>query len=220
MEKSREQQNDLYISFIDFTKAFDTVDRPLLFQILSKVGCPPKLIRIIQCMYTNVNARLIIDGELSKSFSYNGGVKQGCKLAPSLFGIYAAVLLFLSFKEIGHEFSIRTDGNIFDLRRLKSKTKVLYEFLREAQYADDIAIMSGTSFGLQTLLTAYHITSKKFGLQIKLCVSVQFAISLSTTSNLRTWNASNIWEVTSIKPATSKQKLLPVFKLCQALTST
>ena len=191
MEKSREQQSNLYISFIDFTKAFDTVDRPLLFRILSKVGCPPKLIRFIQCLYTNVNARLIIDGELSKSFSYNGGVKQGCKLAPSLFGIYAAALLLLSFKDIEHDFSIlirfRTDGNIFDLRRLKSKTKVLYEFLREAQYADDIAIMSGTFFGLQTLLTAYHITSRKFGLQInarrKVCASVQFAISLSAATN-------------------------------------
>ena len=59
-----------------------------------------------------------------------------------------------------------SDGNIFDLKRLKSKTKVLYEFLREAQYADDIAIMSGSSIGLQTLLTAYNITSQKFGQKI------------------------------------------------------
>ena len=88
MKKSREQRCDLYISFIDFTKAFDTVDRPHLFRILSKVGCPPKLISLIQCLYTNVNARLIFDGKVSKSFAYNGGVKQGCKLAPSLFEIY------------------------------------------------------------------------------------------------------------------------------------
>ena len=88
MEKSREQRCDLYISFIDFTTAFDTVDRPHLFRILSKVGCPPKLISLIQCLYTNVNARLIFDGKVSKSFAYNGGVKQGCKLAPSLFEIY------------------------------------------------------------------------------------------------------------------------------------
>ena len=170
MEKTREQRRELYISFIDFTKAFDTVDRPLLFKILEKVGCPPKLIRMVQCLYTNVKARLIIDCELSKAFDYNGGVKQGCKLAPSLFGIFAAVLLWISFKDIQHDFSIlirfRTDGNIFDLKRLKAKSKVFYEFLREAQYADDIAIMSCSALGLQTLLTAYNITSKKFGLKI------------------------------------------------------
>ena len=39
-------------------------------------------------------------------------------------------------------------------------------YIREAQYADDIAIFSDTSNGLQSLLTEYHVTAKKFGLQI------------------------------------------------------
>ena len=71
MEKSREQRRGLCISFIDFTKAFDTVDGQLLFKILAKVGCPSKLIRMIKCLYTNVKARLNIGGELSKAFAYN-----------------------------------------------------------------------------------------------------------------------------------------------------
>ena len=37
---------------------------------------------------------------MAKSFAYNGGVKQGCNLVPSLFGIYAAVLLLIAFKDI------------------------------------------------------------------------------------------------------------------------
>ena len=41
-EKYREQQMPLYVAFIDFTKAFDLVSRDGLFQILSKIGCPPK----------------------------------------------------------------------------------------------------------------------------------------------------------------------------------
>lgn len=170
MEKSREQQCHLYIAFIDFTKAFDTVDRQLLFAILEKIGCPPKLIKLIQMLYTNVNARLIIDGELSNFFKYNSGVKQGCKLAPTLYGIYAAFLLWVAFKDIGHEHSVlirfRTDGKFFDIRRLKAKSKVFLEYLREAQYADDIAIVSNTGPGLQTLLTSYNLTSNRFGLKI------------------------------------------------------
>ena len=89
----------------------------------------------------------------------NSGVKQGCKLAPTLFGIYAAVLLLVAFKDIKHRRSIlirfRTDGKFFDLRRLKAKSKVMYEFIREAQYADDIAVMSDSSEGLQELLDSY-----------------------------------------------------------------
>lgn len=100
----------------------------------------------------------------------NSGVKQGCKLAPTLFGIYAAVLLLIAFKDIKHNNSIlirfRTDGKFFDLRRLKANSKVFYEFIREAQYADDIAVMSNTGPRLQSLLTAYNAASKRFGLRI------------------------------------------------------
>ena len=75
--------------------------------------------------------------------------------------IYAAVLLWLAYKKIKHTCSVqvrfRYDGDLFDLRRLKSKTKVLLEYIREAEYADDIAIFSDTSVGLQFLLTAYKL---------------------------------------------------------------
>ena len=158
-----------YIAFIHFTKVFDTVNRTLLFKILSKIGCPPKLLRLIELLYSNVMT-LVIDGELSKSFEYKCGEKQGCKHASTLYGIYAAVLLFVAFKDIKHNHSIlirfRMGDNLFDLRRLKANFKVLYEFLREAQYADDIALFSDTPDGLQNLLAAYSNTSKRFGLKI------------------------------------------------------
>jgi len=40
-EKCKEQHGDLFIAFIDLTKAFDSVDRDLLWQVLGKFGCPP-----------------------------------------------------------------------------------------------------------------------------------------------------------------------------------
>ena len=85
----------MIVAFVDFVKAFDTVNRELLFIIPRKLGCPPKFIRIIKKLYTDVHARLIVDGELTQSLEYNSGVKQGCRLAPTLFGIYAEVLACL-----------------------------------------------------------------------------------------------------------------------------
>ena len=41
----------------------------------------------------NLIAKVIVGGELSEAFNYDGCVKQGCKLAPTLYGIYAAILL-------------------------------------------------------------------------------------------------------------------------------
>jgi hypothetical protein len=40
-EKCHEQQMPLYIAFVDLTKAFDTVSRPGLFQVLEAIGCMP-----------------------------------------------------------------------------------------------------------------------------------------------------------------------------------
>ena len=42
-EKCLEQRQELYLLFLDLTKAFDTVSRPGLWSILSKLSCPPKL---------------------------------------------------------------------------------------------------------------------------------------------------------------------------------
>ena len=135
MEKTRELRRCLYIAFVDFVKAFDTVNCELLFIILRKLGCPPKFIRIIKKLYTDVHARLIVDGELTQSLEYNSGVKQGCKLAPTLFGIYAAVLLWLAFKKIKHTCSVqirlRYDGDLFDLRRLRAKTYLVFKQCHE-----------------------------------------------------------------------------------------
>ena len=48
-EKCREQNKGLFITFVDLTKAFDTVSRNGLWKILSKLGCPPKfLVMVIQ----------------------------------------------------------------------------------------------------------------------------------------------------------------------------
>lgn len=84
--------------------------------------------------------------------------------------MYAVVLLSLAFKDIGHKFSVqisfRHDSDLFDLRRLKTKSKALSEFIREAQYADDIAIFSDTPQRLQSLLSAYNNLAKKMGLCI------------------------------------------------------
>ena len=84
-------------------------------------------------MYSNVRARLIVDGELTAPFVCNSGLKQGCKLAPTIYGICAAVLLWLAYKTIGHQYSIkikiRYDGDLFHLRRLKTKTKVFTEYI-------------------------------------------------------------------------------------------
>ena len=87
--KCLEQRQDLYLLFIDLTKAFDTISRPGLWSILSKLGCPPKFISMVRSLHDGMMARVVENGDVSDPFPVTNGVKQGCVLAPTLFSLHA-----------------------------------------------------------------------------------------------------------------------------------
>ena len=47
-EKCQEQNVDLYMTFVDLTKAFDTVSRDGLWKIMTKFGCPPRYLAMVR----------------------------------------------------------------------------------------------------------------------------------------------------------------------------
>ena len=73
-----EQHKPLYVVFVDFIKAFDTVDRTTLWTILEIYGCPDKLVNIIKQFHYEMKAQVSVGGEPSDAFVVNHGVKQGC----------------------------------------------------------------------------------------------------------------------------------------------
>ena len=90
-EKCREQRQPLFIAFIALTKAFDLVSRDGLFKILPKIGCPPRLLSIIRSFHEDMKSTVVFDRSTSAAFNIRSGVKQGCVLVPTLFGIFFAV---------------------------------------------------------------------------------------------------------------------------------
>ena len=86
-EKCREQGKPLCVAFIDLTKAFDLMSRDGLFKILAKIGCPTILLSMVKSLHDNMNGTVVYDGATSSSFDIICGMKQGCVLAPTLFGI-------------------------------------------------------------------------------------------------------------------------------------
>ena len=73
----------LYTASIDLTKAFDLVGRDGLFQVLPKIGCPPKLQIMIESFHNDKKGTLRFNGSSSEPFEIRSGVKQGCVLAPN-----------------------------------------------------------------------------------------------------------------------------------------
>ena len=80
-EQCKEHQQDLYAVFIDLSKAFDSVHRPGLWAILSKIGCPAALVDIIRSFHDGMRSSVIENGERSPEFEVSNGTKQGCGLA-------------------------------------------------------------------------------------------------------------------------------------------
>ena len=101
-EKCREQHQDLYLAFVDLTKAFDTVNRELLWNILRKFGCPPTFIAILQQFHTGMCAQVVMAGSQSSSFPVEVGVKQGCVLAPIIFNLLLVAITIVSHVTCNH----------------------------------------------------------------------------------------------------------------------
>ena len=169
-EKCLEQNLDLYSVFIDLTKAFDTVNREALWDVLARFGCPPKFIQIICLFHVDMTGQVLSNGEQSDPFFISNGVKQGCVLAPVLFNLFFTCVLRQAIGNMdeGVYVRFRYDGSIFDLRRLSAKTKTFNSLIQEALFADDCALMAHKPGDLQAMLNRFSDASRQFGLTISL----------------------------------------------------
>jgi hypothetical protein len=87
-ERARARGDKLYICAVDFEKAFDSVDRPLLWAALQRAGIGGNMLQAITAMYADVPVCVKSAEGLSGCFQSMLGVKQGCPLSPLLFGIF------------------------------------------------------------------------------------------------------------------------------------
>lgn len=82
-------EQEAYVLFVDLVKAFDSVNREMLWLILAKMGIPQSMINTIKKMYTGITININI-GEAKEAFNSTSGVKQGDNLAPPLVHIHNA----------------------------------------------------------------------------------------------------------------------------------
>ena len=78
----------LYVCFVDFRKAFDTVWQKGLFFKLLQCGISSKFVNIIVDMYSKLSSRVNINGGFSLNFPVLLGTRQGCPLSPTLFNVF------------------------------------------------------------------------------------------------------------------------------------
>ena len=149
VEKEIQRKGKLYTCFIDFKRAFDSVNREFLWKKMSRLGLPEKFVRILMSVYAKVEMKVCVNGdECTRGFEAERGVRQGCKLSPLLFALFINDLPeYLENVEM-HAPCIGVN-----------EVKML-------MYADDVVLVSQSAVGLQRGLNKVNEYSSKYELQV------------------------------------------------------
>ena len=146
IEKTREYKQPLLLCFIDYVKAFDSVELNAVWNSLHQAGVPPFYINILeQCnLETSTNIKMF-DRELTVPIGK--GVRQGDTISPKLFtAALHHIMLNLNWDDKG----ISVDG----------------KKLSNLRFADDIVLICNNSSDLQELIHDLNIAGRNIGLSM------------------------------------------------------
>ncbi|GFN88081.1 endonuclease-reverse transcriptase [Plakobranchus ocellatus] len=143
IERALEEQKDVYLCFIDYTKAFDRVRHDEIITELKQLYIDGKDLRIIKTMYWEQTAAMRIENKTSTFQDIKRGVRQGCVLSPDLFSLYSEIIM----RNLENHPGIKVGGqNINNLR-----------------YADDTVLIAENKEDLQKLQNIVEEESRKKG---------------------------------------------------------
>jgi hypothetical protein len=152
VQKQFSRNRKLYVAFIDFEKAFDSINRNLLWPILLKNGIKGKLFRCVKSMYECVKARVRCGAVLTDYIRCSAGLKQGDGCSPVLFSLFINELALEVINKGRH-------GVTFSMDVLELFILLL---------ADDIVLFAETVVGLQTQLNSLQHASATWNLKVNL----------------------------------------------------
>ena len=179
VEQSLEWNSSLIVNFIDYEKAFDSVDRTTLWKIMRHYGIPDKLVTMVKELYEGSSCRVLHEGQLTDSFNIVTGVKQGCLLSPFLFILAVDWLM----RET-------TSG------RCNGIQWTLWTQLDDLDFADDLALLSHSHAQMQAKTTELNRISRSVGLRIHPGKSKIFKVNTANEATVEV-NEKDLEEVDS-----------------------
>lgn len=148
LEKKVEKGQDIFLTFIDYEKAFDNVSHEKLVSILRNINLPQADIRLIEELYWGQKGKVRTSLGLSEDFTISKGTRQGCIISPLLFNIYVEQIIKESIADNEHGITINN------------------RVINNLRYADDLVLLSSDRNGLKTLLKKLHDASTKYNMKI------------------------------------------------------
>ncbi|BHF78798.1 hypothetical protein SprV_0602191300 [Sparganum proliferum] len=167
-EKCQKMRTHLYSTFVDLTKAFDTVNREGLWKIMRKLACPERFTQMVRQLHDGMMARVTDNGAVSEAFAVTNGVKQGCVLAPTLFSLMFSSMLMDAYRDErpGIRIAYRTEGHLLNQRRMHFQSRVSTTTVHELLFADDCALNTTSEEEMQRSMDLFSAACENFGLVI------------------------------------------------------
>ena len=151
------------MSFIDISKAYDSVNREILWKKLSSLGISGEFLETIKSLYLDDCVDCIVNGLTTRPIFLRRGLRQGCSLSPLLFALY--------IMDVGNDINLSQLGFMIG--------KVCISGLL---FADDLVIVARSAAGLKSLLA---IVKRGFD-KLRLSISVEKSQVISPTDD--DWN--------------------------------
>jgi len=145
-EQAKEYKQDVFLCFIDYSKAFDYGDHSILWTIVRDMGFPEHLVMLLHNLYDNQEAVIRTEHGDTKPFPIEMGIRQGCVLSPKLFNLYAErVMRDAALDETGE--GIRIGGRT----------------INNLCYADYVTLAAETAAGLESIIKRVVTSSARAG---------------------------------------------------------
>ena len=156
-----------FLAFIDFKKAFDSVDRSLLLYKLAQIGVNGNFYRAISAMYLNPQSRVILNDYETDYFDCPIGVKQGDCISATLFAIFINDLA-TEIKDSGIGINLNEHSNSNNNNGDANYNYNNIQFINILLYADDIVLLTNNENDLQHLLLIVENWCRKWRLEVNL----------------------------------------------------
>ena len=150
-----------FLSYIDFQKAFDSVDRNLLFFKLSQIGVTGQFYNAISALYKNPRSKVLLNEFETDFFNCPIGVKQGDSISATLFSIF--------INDLAEEIKATKVGiNLNEKVENEEFKNNFDEILNILLYADDIVLITANENDLQFLLNIVENWCRRWRLEVNL----------------------------------------------------
>ena len=177
------------ILVIDFSKAFDSIHRGKMTEILNAYSIPDKIISAIMIAYKNTKSIVRTDDADSDFINISGGVLQGDILSPFLF----IMCLNYDFKK-----ALDRNNDIgFTLIERRSKRYPAIQ-ITDVDYADDLALLTDKTSAI-ILLHKIEKAAKEIGISVNTGKTKFISINQGINEVIKSLNGKNIKEVSDFK---------------------